>query len=486
MAIGVAFAWLGSAQTAGSGIAQDAALSCARCHSCPNCHMTKLDFDVIIIGAGAAGLMSAASAGESGQRVLLLEKNRKLGVKILMSGGTRCNITHNCEIRDIVAAYGRQGKFLHSALASLPPNEVIKKIEAQGVATKIESTGKIFPISNKAIDVRDALVRLATEAGAKIANDSPVRAIEKTAAGDSLVFRVSTDTDSFTASRVVITTGGLSYPGCGTTGDGYSWAEAFGHSITRRVPALVPILSRCKWANDLKGITIPSTGVRVWQPAAEPKQNVELSDGQVEPAAKKSKKQKAKFIASRTGSFLFTHWGFSGPAVLDVSREVALHPAKNQLKLFCDFLPAITAEMLLAELTAKKQASGKQTVGNLWNDHFPKRFAESLISASGVSLQQKNAELSKGQLGKIVDQVKQCQFPINGTLGFEKAEVTSGGVSLKEVNSKTLESKLQPGLFFAGEVLDLDGPIGGFNFQAAFSTGWLAGKSSSSHFSPKN
>jgi predicted flavoprotein YhiN len=436
-------------------------------------------FDVVVIGAGAAGLMAAASAAQNGQSCLLLEKNRKLGVKILMSGGTRCNITHDCSVRDIVSAYGRQGKFLHSALATLPPEEVIGKIESQGVATKVESTGKIFPVSNKAIDVRDALVSLASDAGAKIANESPVRSIQLTDGGsaDAQVFQIETDRDSFTARKVIVTTGGLSYPGCGTTGDGYQWAKAFGHSIVSTVPALVPILSRCEWANDLKGITIPSVGVKVWQPAELSQQIATDKNGIAQKSGKPSrvKTPKAKLLDAREGSFLFTHWGFSGPSVLDVSRFVAMHPKKNQLDLVCDFLPTENSEALLEALNKKKQATVKQSVSGILSDYFPKRFAESLISSSGVLPQQKNADLSKQQLRKIIEQVKQCRFPVNGTLGFEKAEVTAGGVSLKEISSKTMESKFQPGLYFAGEVLDLDGPIGGFNFQAAFSTGWLAG-----------
>lgn len=435
------------------------------------------EFDVLVIGAGAAGLMAAAAAGQAGQSCLLLEKNRKLGVKILMSGGTRCNITHNCSVREIVSAYGRQGKFLHSALATLPPEEVIEKIESQGVATKIESTGKIFPVSNKAIDVRDALVSLAIQAGAKIANESPVRSVNLIrGSGDASVsFKVETDRDSFSAKRIIITTGGLSYPGCGTTGDGYQWAKAFGHSVEPTVPALVPILSRCEWANELKGITISEVGVKVWQSAELGMEMAEQLAPSEQPKKTKKKKLKAKVLHDRIGSFLFTHWGFSGPSVLDVSRFVAMHPKKNQLELVCDFLPNEKSDALYDSLANKKQTAVKQSVAGLLADYFPKRFGESLIAATDVLPQQKNADLSKQQLRRIVEQVKQCRFPVNGTLGFEKAEVTAGGVCLKEVSGKTMESKLQRGLFFAGEVLDLDGPIGGFNFQAAFSTGWLAG-----------
>ena len=425
-------------------------------------------FDLVIIGAGAAGLMAAASAGSRGLKVLLLEKNRKLGVKILMSGGTRCNITHNCPSREIVRAFGHQGNFLYSALAALPPETVVEKIEAQGVETKIESTGKIFPVSNRAIDVRDALVVMAEEAGAEIRNLSPVDSV--TRQGD--LFQVSVGGEQIDCSNVLITTGGKSYPGCGTTGDGYAWAQSFGHSIERTVPALVPILSRCQWANELKGITIEHTGVEVWPAAANA-----IADSNAAAKSGKKKPKKPKPLATAKGSFLFTHFGFSGPTALDVSRAIALSDNARDLELQCDFLPDCKSTKLLNQLTQKRSQHGKQSVGNLLNDFFPKRLAEGLLVASGVPLDSPNAELSNEGVERIVRQIKENRFEINGTLGFEKAEVTAGGVCLNEVDSSSMQSKLVDGLYFAGEVLDLDGPIGGFNFQSAFSTGWLAGQS---------
>lgn len=410
--------------------------------------------------------MAAASAAARGQRVLLLEKNKKLGVKILMSGGTRCNITHNCDTKAIVSAFGRQGKFLHSALSALPPKEVIQKIESQGVETKVESTGKIFPVSNKAIDVRDALVNLALTAGTEIKPEQTVLEIRKQ--GDK--FQIETQTDRFECNQVIITTGGKSYPGCGTTGDGYHWSQQFGHSIVDTVPALVPILNDCKWANDLKGITIEHTSVDVWQPEQDTNDDEALTKSE-------RKARKSQSLVNRNGSFLFTHWGFSGPAILDVSRAVARHSNRSSLELICDFYPQLSIGQLEDSLRNKKTRNGKQQTGNLLNELFPKRLAESLIQSANIELQSRNAELSKIQFSALIDQVKRCRFSINGTLGFEKAEVTAGGVNLKEIDSKTMQSKTTPGLFFAGEVLDLDGPIGGFNFQSAFSTGWLAGLS---------
>lgn len=422
-----------------------------------------------MVGAGAAGLMAATSAASRGRRVLLLEKNRKLGVKILISGGTRCNITHNCDNAGIIKAFGRNGRFLHSALAALPPPEVINMIEAAGVATKVEDTGKIFPVSNRAIDVRDALVNMAIDSGAKIEPESPVDQIERTDNGFAV--RVAGDDGRrLTCESLLITTGGLSYPGCGTTGDGYAWAEQFGHSIVATVPALVPLLNDQSWVNELKGITLEKVHLQLFEdPTAD---NAFENQG----STSSKKKKKPKCLASREGSFLFTHFGFSGPAPLDVSREVARHPNRKTLRLVCDFLPTIKQEVLLNRLTEKKSDEGKQQASGLLADYFPRRLSDQLLSQAGVAPATRNAELSKAHLQRLADSVKRLPFGINGTLGFEKAEVTSGGVNLKEVDSKTMQSKLQPNLFFAGEVLDLDGYIGGFNFQSAFSTGWLAGQ----------
>ena len=244
---------------------------------------TEQSWDVIVIGGGAAGLMAAASSAQLGKRTLLLEKNRKFGVKILMSGGTRCNITHNTDVRGIVEAFGRNGKFLHSALSVMSPSDCVELFNSLGVETKVEHTGKVFPVSNKAIDVRDALVRYAEESGAKLVNESPVSGLRKLDSGE---FAVQVGDESIQCRSVIVTTGGLSFPGCGTTGDGYPWAQNFGHTIVDTIPALTPLLSRCEWANELKGVTIDPTRVEVWEPEVEG-----------------TKKKKRKPIASTTVSY---------------------------------------------------------------------------------------------------------------------------------------------------------------------------------------
>ena len=414
-------------------------------------------WDVIIIGGGAAGLMAAASAAKHGKQTLLLEKNRKFGVKILMSGGTRCNITHNTDVRGIVEAFGRNGKFLHSALSVFSPLDCVELFNSLGVATKVESTGKVFPVSNRAIDVRDALFDFASDCGATLINESPVSGLQKLESGE---FAIDSGSGSYRCQSVIVTTGGLSFPGCGTTGDGYPWAKNFGHSIVETVPALTPLLSTCQWANELKGVTIDPTKVEIRDPEAQ---------------GKKAKKP----LADTNGSLLFTHFGFSGPAAMDVSRSVAGHEKKNRLKLVCDLLPEEkygTVEQRLAQEKKPAGGRGSLSVVNKMYPQFPKRLLEKLLDESGIPGEQRYAELSTKQLQSLAKHLKELTFSLCGTLGYEKAEVTAGGVKLSEVNSSTMESKLVPNLFFAGEILDLDGPIGGYNFQSAWSTAWLAGQ----------
>src|SRR3954469_12555136 len=225
------------------------------------------DWDAVIIGAGAAGLMAAIHAAERGRRVLLLEKGKKPGVKILMSGGTRCNITHNCDARGIVEAFGPNGKFLHSALANLGPRETVAFFNGEGVPTKGEETGKVFPVSDRALDVLDALLKRLARSGATLAITEPLKDVETHPEGG---FRAYTSSRTLTAERVLITTGGKSYPGCGTTGDGYAIAQKFGHTIVSTKPALVPLTVQPEWIRELQGITLPDVNLRVLPAEGKP------------------------------------------------------------------------------------------------------------------------------------------------------------------------------------------------------------------------
>jgi predicted Rossmann fold flavoprotein len=407
--------------------------------------MTDNRWDVVVVGAGAAGLLAAIHAAERGRRTLLLEKNRRPGVKILMSGGTRCNITHDCDNRGIVEAFGSAGKFLHSALAALGVRQTIDLFEAEGVATKVEETGKIFPVSDKAVDVLDALLRRLGRSGAVLALNEPVTELRRV----DDYWRLTTPRRVVEANRVVLTTGGLSYPGSGTTGDGYGYAAALGHTIVPPRPALAPLTVACPWVADLRGVTLPDTSLT-------------LLEG-------------TKILAQRRGALLFAHFGLTGPVALDVSRGVSRHERPTTLRLEIDLLPGVKEQEIDDWLRQESLASGKKLLANVLGDRVPRRLADALLGVCGLAVERKSAALSKPDRQKLVQHIKRLPLPVTGTLGFGKAEVTAGGVALDEVDSRTTESKKAPGLYLAGEVLDLDGPIGGYNFQAAFSTGWLAG-----------
>jgi hypothetical protein len=408
-------------------------------------------WDVVVVGAGAAGLLAASRAAERGRRVLLLEKNRRAGVKVLMSGGTRCNLTHDTDARGIVEAFGTPGRFLHSALAALGPSDLVELVEAEGVPTKIEATGKIFPVSNKAADVLAALLRRLKRSGATLALGEPLRDVERTEDG----WRLVTPQRVLLADRLIVTTGGQSYPGCGTTGDGYRWAAQLGHTIIQPRPALVPITVAAPWLCDLRGVTVPDVAVAVIDPARE---------------------SKSAMLAKDRGSFLFTHFGLSGPVILNVSQAITARSQPETLLLQCDFLPALSTEELTERLRTETANLGKKNLVSLLTDRLPQRLVSALLQQAGLPAERKAAGLSKLELTRVVQNLKQLRLAVTGTLGFAKAEVTAGGISLDEVDSRTMQSKLVHELFLAGEVLDLDGPIGGYNFQAAFSTGWLAGE----------
>jgi predicted Rossmann fold flavoprotein len=405
------------------------------------------DWDIAVVGAGAAGLLAAIRAAECGSRVLVLEKNRKAGVKILMSGGTRCNLTHATDNRGIVAAFGPPGRFLHSALAALSVQDTLELFESEGVATKVEETGKIFPVSNKALDVLDALLRRLHRGGVHLSLEEPLLDLLPSANE----FALTTPRRIVHASRVILTTGGQSYPGCGTTGDGYALAARFGHTIVPPRPALVPIKVAVPWVADLRGVTLPDVTLRVVE--------------------------QGKTLTVRRGSLLFAHFGLSGPVVLDVSRVISGHARPEILALEIDLAPNQPEAALDEQLRQDTAAAGKKQLVAVLPPHLPRRLCEMLLRLADLPSERKAAALSRSDRLRLVAAIKHLQLPVAGTLGFAKAEVTAGGIALDEVDSRRMSSKRVPGLFLAGEILDLDGPIGGYNFQAAWSTGWLAGQS---------
>ena len=417
------------------------------------------EWEVVVVGAGPAGLVAAERAATRRIKTLLLEKNRQPGVKILISGGGHCNVTHDTDAKGIVAAFGPSGRFLHSALASLGPQQLRELLQAEGIPTFADEEGKVWPASQDARDVLRVMLRRFERSGAMLATEEPLLEIHTHAFG----FRLTTARQTIIAKKVVLTTGGCSYPGCGTSGDGYRLAAALGHTIVTPRPALVPILTDADWIAELQGITIPDAALRIV--------DQEYNTSSRTKNAKRNQPQDRW-----RGSLLFAHFGLSGPVALDASRAISACPRGKRPSLQCDFLPDIKEEQLETLLMDDAKGSGRQ-VASLLERWLPHRLAVALVEQAQLSPDRRAAELSRHECQRLVQAVKRLHLHTTGTLGFEKAEVTAGGVSLDEVDSHTMQSRLIPGLFLAGELLDLDGPIGGYNLQAAYSTGYLAGQS---------
>ena len=391
--------------------------------------------------------------------MLVLEKNTKAGVKILISGGTRCNITHNCDSRKIADAFGKNGRVLLSVLSRLSPQDVVRQMEQEGVPTKVEETGKVFPASDRAIDVRDAVVRRLAREGASLVTGASVQSIlplQFPSGGFEVsVMLQGQSTANFISDSVLLTCGGLSYSGCGTTGDGYPWAQAMGHTITPLRPALTPLLSNEAWVHELSGITL---------------EDAEVTAKVTGPDAKIAKLERS----TSRGGLLWTHVGCSGPAAMNISRCFSDLTNDIPAAMSIDLLPNVSRESCEEWLVDAAKESNK-TITNVLSQRIPKRLASALVTMVGSTNEVHTAEMSKKVRNGLVDRLKALIVPIHGTRGYAKAEVTAGGVSLGEVNFQDMQSRKTAGLFFAGEILDLDGPIGGYNFQAAWSTGHAAG-----------
>ncbi len=412
---------------------------------------------IVVIGAGAAGMMAAAVASRRQCNVTLLEKNRKTGVKILMSGGTRCNLTHDTDARGITEAFGHAKRFLQPSVGKFTPTEVIEHFTRLGVATKREATGKIFPLSNRALDVRDALHRDMIDAGVRLEMESPVQSIRRSDTGEWIVATRSPKGEhELVADRVIVTAGGRSWPGCGTTGDAYEWLEGLGHTIVRTRPALVPLVGGTDATRGLSGLTLDDV-------VAEVHDNATAS----------SKRP----LVRRRASWLFTHFGFSGPAAMDVSGMMTAAESIRDRRLQLDLVPDVAESELREMFSRRSGSSAKQTVASMITAWLPSRLVNEVAVACGARTEDGDkplAEFSAASLNQLIEHLKRWKLPVHDTRGFAKAEVTAGGVSLKDVDPRTMHSRRVDGLYIAGEVLDVDGWIGGYNFQAAFSTGRAA------------
>ncbi len=419
-----------------------------------------------MIGAGASGMLAAYSAASRGARVLLLEKNEKAGKKIYITGKGRCNLTNACDMEDFFDSVVNGRKFLYHAVYSFAPADMMELLEENGCHVKTERGNRVFPVSDHASDVTAALLKALKNGGVKIMYNTPAAEIltrpgsGNTAEGSGIpeeaVRGIKTAYgEVFEAPAAVVCTGGLSYPATGSTGDGYRFARAAGHTVVKQRPSLVPVEVSEKWCASLQGLSL---------------KNVELT------AYEEGKK---KALYSGFGEMLFTHFGISGPLVLSLSSYLDFtDSSKEQPKrylLYLDLKPALSCEQLTARIKREFEAAPGRSFANILRTLFPARLSSVMASLSGIDPERKASSLNEKEIGELALLTKKVPLTAVRTRGFNEAVITGGGISLKEINSSTMGSKLVRGLFFAGEVMDADALTGGFNLQIAWSTGHLAG-----------
>lgn len=406
--------------------------------------------NVIVVGGGAAGMMAAISAGMAGHRVWLLEQNEKLGKKIYITGKGRCNFTNACEAADLFAQVVTNDKFLYSAVYQFSSRDVIEFFEESGMKTKVERGGRAFPASDHASDVTAALQRRLKRLDVKICLGKKVTHILEEERRVSGV--LTKDGETLQGDAVIIATGGCSYPSTGSTGDGYGFAEELGHRVTPWRPGLVPLTAKEPYVASMQGLSLKNVSLRIF-------------------CAQKT-------IFEDFGELLFTHFGVSGPLVLSASSVIgkALEEA-GELSCEIDLKPALSKEQLDARLLRELEENKNRCFKNVFQRLLPLKMIPVVIELSGIPPQQKANGITRGQREALVHLLKHFPLTITGTRGFSEAIITQGGVEVRELNPSTMESKKIRGLFFAGEVLDIDAFTGGYNLQIAWSTGYLAGKS---------
>lgn len=438
---------------------------------------------VIVIGGGPAGLVSAISAATENNEVIVLEKMKEPGRKLLITGKGRCNITSSLPMEDFIKNIPGNGKFLYSAFNNFTNEDIIKLLKEQGVNVKIERGQRVFPVSDKAIDVRDALINKAKKLGVKIITNAKVeniitkkneqvyiannsaenieKNIEEKDTIEGVEFLLNGKKEYIKCNKVILATGGKSYPGTGSTGDGYEIAKKLGHTITKIVPSLVPLeakensLEVCK---KLQGLSLKNV-------------NVKFMDT-----------ENNKVIYEDFGEMLFTHFGLSGPTILSGSAHLLRYKnleellKSSKIKIIIDIKPALSIEKLderiLRDFSTEKNKMFKNSLDAL----LPKKMIDTIIELSNINPNKKVNEITKKERENLVNLLKKFAITIKGFRPIEEAIVTAGGVTIKEINPKTMESKIINGLYFAGEIIDVDAYTGGFNLQIAYSTGYTAGR----------
>lgn len=413
-----------------------------------------LDYDIIVVGGGPSGLMSCVAAAERGASVLLIDKGDKLGRKLGISGGGRCNVTNAKEQDELIANIPGNGRFLYSAFQHFNNRDIMSFFEGLGIRLKEEDNGRMFPVTDKASSVVNALIGKVRELGTDIRTNSPVKRVlyeDGRTAGVELK-----SGEVIHSSCVIIATGGQSVPQTGSTGDGYPWAEAAGHTITELYPTEVPIVSTEPFiaSKELQGLSLRDVELSVWNP-------------------------KGKKVIAHRGDMLFTHFGVSGPIALRCSQFIRQVQRKFEIvnvDMAIDMFPDRTQADLETDLRERLEAEPRKSIKNMLKSMLPERMIPLLLARSSIDSDTVCSGISKTAQTTLATTLKKFMFRASGTRSLKEAFVTGGGVSLKEVQPKSMESKLMPGLFFCGEILDIHGYTGGYNITAAFATGYTAGK----------
>ncbi len=428
--------------------------------------------DVIVVGGGAAGLMAAGHAAEMGARVLLLEKTDGCGKKILVSGKTRCNLTNSADLKNFISMYGDNGRFLFSAFHLFFRPELLDFLNSHGLATKVERGGRIFPVSDNAHDVLSVFKNYLSANNVQIKLNTKVTGI---IIKNSAICGVKTQDREYHGTAIILATGGATWPSTGSTGDGYKMSSELGHNIVKPKPALVPlIVHEQKLAKSMQGVSLRNVRATAFQGEAA---SVD-SDLTPDCVYGRGEKKQPRFpvIESRFGEMLFTHFGLGGPIILLISLSVVEALEKGPVSILIDLKPALTREQLHKRLQKDMEKFSKRKINVIIKEYLPAKMIEPFIDLTGIDKDKLAHQINAVERGKIVELFKALRFNIKSTLSLEKAIVTAGGVSLKEINQRTMSSRLIDGLYFCGEVMDIDADTGGYNLQAAFSTGYLAGE----------
>lgn len=404
---------------------------------------------VLIIGGGAAGMMAAIAAGYNGNEVHLFEKNDRLGKKIFITGKGRCNITNASSIENHFSNIIYNEKFLYSAYNNFSSEDICNMIESTGVETKIERGNRVFPLSDKSSDVIWALDKMMKDIGVYVHLKSEITKIENS---NNKVILIDKHNNKFTGDKCIVATGGMSYETTGSTGDGYKFAEKMGHTVSKTYPSLVPFNIKEEICKRLQGLSL---------------KNIKLTITD----------EKGKVYFQEQGEMLFTHFGISGPLVLSASCYICDKLKEHDFYAYIDLKPALDKETLDKRILKDFNENINKNFNNSLDKLLPKKMIEPIIELCNIDPYKKVNEITKEEREILVENIKNIPLTISGTRGFNEAIITRGGISVKDINPKTMESKIVPNIYFVGEVLDLDAKTGGYNLQIAWSTGYLAGSS---------